>query len=262
MDILKEIRNRFTELSKKNSVNCDEEFDVLRTPDGQPLHNYQHKILRFNNSKITTYLNLITDLINTITKEACNFQKSKLISLVSELYNMTETSITEITQYKSCTIGCAACCRFLVETTAIEAEYTRQYIDSHFDSKTKYWLTKKIIQVAKQQPRQMNFLSEFDRENYYSKFIACPFLTDNNTCSIYQVRPFLCRTCFVFTDPQNCLPGGDIIGYTGDILVTASDALFNLSTITFPKLVVTDNTPLTRPLPVWFINDFDRINHD
>lgn len=262
MSNVKDIRARFIKLSQIDNINCDSGSDFLYDSNGQQLRNYHGKIIKFNNSRITDFLNLLIDWYNAIAKEAHNISKSELISLVSELYNITETAITEITQYKSCTLGCAACCHFLVETTAIEAEHIRQYIELHFSSKIKYWLTKKIIQVAKQQPRQMNFLPEEYKEIYYRKFIPCPFLTDNNTCSIYQVRPFLCRTCFVFNHPEDCLPGGSIIGYTGDILVTASEALFNLSIIAFPKLIATDNTPLTRPLPVWFINGFDRINFD
>ncbi|EOZ4894389.1 YkgJ family cysteine cluster protein [Pseudomonas aeruginosa] len=65
-----------------------------------------------------------------------------------------------------CRKGCSSCCHFTVTVSEIEM----QYIEAH----TKYKRLKQALPA----------------EDFHGQ--ACPFLK-SNSCSIYSVRPFVCR---------------------------------------------------------------------
>lgn len=110
-------------------------------------------------------------------------------SLKSKLKRM-QLLTSEIRQETSslvpCKKGCSACCHIKVEMCQAEAEIIGDYVH----------------QVPKKFPKGVHFPPE---SSLGHSDTPCPFLK-NNECSIYEVRPIVCRN-FVVTDVDNLLCG-------------------------------------------------------
>lgn len=97
-------------------------------------------------------------------------QLEKLYSLMDDLYSFFR-------QYTPCKKGCSYCCNIQVSVSPLEVEY---------------------IEHSTGIKRALNLgIGEFFGT-------PCPFL-DNNICSIYKYRPFVCRRHnALFNDPEWC----------------------------------------------------------
>jgi Fe-S-cluster containining protein len=96
------------------------------------------------------------------------FQKVKATPTrkLSLLYKETDEIYAAITPYTPCKKGCSACCYYEVTISEVEIRY--------IEENTKF----KRTNVIK------------DKTNFHGT--PCPFLK-NNSCSIYEFRPFMCR---------------------------------------------------------------------
>ncbi|HEY6528260.1 MAG TPA: YkgJ family cysteine cluster protein [Cellvibrionaceae bacterium] len=83
----------------------------------------------------------------------------------------------------ACKKGCAHCCNLRVEVLPPEAFYIASYIKALPDSQRQVHLKKLATHTVYSKGR--TFVN-------YNK--PCPFLSENNTCSIYSVRPHKCRS--------------------------------------------------------------------
>lgn len=114
----------------------------------------------------------------------------------------------------SCRQKCAACCRHLValeETEARRIAELVEEIDEPWRSKIKARLKAALqeVEAAGLLPRyremekvtKADFLS-FALE-YFARKIPCPFLEDES-CLIYEERPFVCRQYLVVSPAENC----------------------------------------------------------
>lgn len=78
----------------------------------------------------------------------------------------------------ACEKGCSHCCSIDVQLTGLEAFYIAQYKDIEMDNESKLTI------------------------DHTSK---CPFLCDDQSCGIYDVRPFICRSFLTTGPPEKCL---------------------------------------------------------
>lgn len=139
-------------------------------------------------------------------------------SIVARAVERTETAGTPI----SCKAGCGACCRQplliseaevfeLAELVASFPEPRRTIVTKRFEEGLRHfeelgWFTRfdNLSEVAKTGPseeiskRFVSVLSE-----YIAERIACPFLEDES-CSIYESRPLVCREYLVTSPAENC----------------------------------------------------------
>ena len=92
----------------------------------------------------------------------------------------------------TCKKGCSFCCNIKVESTQPE-------VDLIFD----YMRDKKIKVSQKQLEGQIPLTVE---NHFMSPFRKCVFLSDEGTCKVYEVRPFVCRNYFSVGDPNECDP--------------------------------------------------------
>ncbi|MBU3823227.1 MAG: YkgJ family cysteine cluster protein [Candidatus Oceanisphaera merdipullorum] len=81
--------------------------------------------------------------------------------------------------FSVCGNGCSSCCKSDVLITTLEAKYIEKKVDVK---------TKKYTGAT---------------ANHSSN---CPFLS-NESCSIYEYRPFNCRTLYTLDDPKYCETG-------------------------------------------------------
>jgi Fe-S-cluster containining protein len=90
----------------------------------------------------------------------------------------------------SCRKGCAFCCHLEVQVTDLEKDLIMDYAKEHG---IKY--NEKKLEEQLQYNEQTLPLSDVSR---------CVFLSNQNTCNIYEVRPLHCRKYLVLNDPKFC----------------------------------------------------------
>ena len=135
-------------------------------------------------------------------------------ALSDAIVNETTRLVHEAGKKISCTSGCGACCRGFVAITQAEARQIggfmaalppdrRATLDARF-------------QQAHQQLEEAGLLKTIEAAEswgaadyqamvtaYFPLGIACPFL-ENESCSIYQVRPITCREFLVTSPAHHC----------------------------------------------------------
>jgi Fe-S-cluster containining protein len=106
-------------------------------------------------------------------------KKEKLI----HIYNRFEQDISEFKGLAVCQIGCADCCINVgsIDITTLEGIIIYQRT-SLLPKPLKIEIKEKLIQ------------NKMEKEA--NRFARCPFLKEDNTCSIYDIRPFSCRRLY------------------------------------------------------------------
>ena len=116
----------------------------------------------------------------------------------------------------SCSMGCAHCCRQLVPLSAPEAAMVFEFVKTTAEPRKSKIANRFSAGVAHLE--KIGLLSELKRlhdpavsdeeltaitRKYFAQQIACPFLEDE-CCSIYAVRPSMCREYLVCSPADNC----------------------------------------------------------
>jgi len=146
------------------------------------------------------------DCIKAARTLKADLDKDKDQALISLYNEMEERIIDYIPMLEkqgksiSCKKGCSHCCHLNVYITEIEAKIIAEYCHDH--------------NIPIDQNYLMKQLAIDENQISKSQHSACVFLK-NNECSIYPVRPSVCRTMYVFTDPSLCAikDNNTIIGY-------------------------------------------------
>jgi hypothetical protein len=107
----------------------------------------------------------------------------------------------------SCRSGCSHCCRFLIPTSRVEIHALAQFIKRTFDrdrieglrARTRQWHD--WDQSRPGRHRAAEIPEPVDLEGYDP---CCPLLV-RGACSAYPMRPIICRTHFVRSNPSLCL---------------------------------------------------------
>lgn len=116
----------------------------------------------------------------------------------------------------SCQAGCSACCYQLIPLSVPEALYLMAHI-RHFPKQrqmktidrfqevyravTDHNLVEKLnaIDDDKSKPEGLSI-----GRDYFELGIPCPFLEDQS-CTIHEIRPIVCREYNVFSEPKKCI---------------------------------------------------------
>jgi Fe-S-cluster containining protein len=112
----------------------------------------------------------------------------------------------------SCKAGCGACCRQLVPVTQVEArmlgtlvqempEPRRSEILARFDRARKRLAEAEMLSALENRDRKETLVQLGLR--YFALGIPCPFL-ENESCSIYEDRPLICREYLVTSPAEAC----------------------------------------------------------
>ena len=185
---------------------------------------------------------------------------------LKEIYEIFDEGNKQFEKYASCSKGCGHCCCLYVDCSPIEAELIREYVQAHFSEEHKSILKTKIEEVAPLIPtgEEMNENTE-NALHYLNKRIPCIFLSEENTCSIYPVRPFNCRKFLTITSPHECIKGEQVVKINPSInnIGLLSINSLSLSVTRFKRLAVEngqDLKALFKGLPLWFKNGFEDID--
>jgi Fe-S-cluster containining protein len=138
-----------------------------------------------------------------------------LQSLDNSLIQGATGQLADAGQIVSCKAGCGACCRQLVPLTIFEAEALATWIRTLPEARQqelaeRFHQALLKISAAGLIDRMVDetwFLdsetaSELSLDYLYAR-VACPFL-ENEACSIYAIRPLVCREYLVTSTPEHC----------------------------------------------------------
>ena len=138
-------------------------------------------------------------------------------ALCTKVVNAAAGIAADHGQRITCSKGCTYCCSYLAPLSSAEAFRIRDEILTMPVSKRRYYLRSMMIRARYilnhsqplQQPEeppgltsQQNRLQNIS-EWYGSLKLACPFLS-NRQCSIYQLRPLVCREYLVSSPASAC----------------------------------------------------------
>lgn len=150
------------------------------------------------------------------------YSKNGIKSILKYLYNHSYSIIDELIYENiikvsklqgkpiSCTKGCYFCCYEQVLAQGIEALSAAAWINDQprpfkkqVAKKLKKWHQKlKNANINSDLKTHQEIYSSAD--DYWRANVPCPFLSNDNACSIYKVRPFACRTMLAISSPDKC----------------------------------------------------------
>lgn len=135
-------------------------------------------------------------------------------ALSDAIVNQTTLLVQKAGEKITCASGCGACCRGFVAITQAEARQLRDYMvalpqDRRATLEARFSQAHQQIEAAGLLKTiagaEFWTLAEYQAmvTAYFPLGIACPFL-ENESCSIYPVRPITCREFLVISPPQHC----------------------------------------------------------
>ena len=99
----------------------------------------------------------------------------------------------------SCTAKVKGCCYLAVSAVLVEAlPAARRVIDSGMDTPE---FRERLHAVG-------DSMESMKQEEWFETMTPCVFLTEDQRCGIYSIRPSPCRSHIVFSPPENCEPIG------------------------------------------------------
>jgi Fe-S-cluster containining protein len=106
---------------------------------------------------------------------------------LKRIYESFEQDASEYKKDAICKIGCTFCCTDVgnVDTTTLEGVIIHERVKK-FPERLKGTVTKKITQ------------NRLEKEE--KKIAPCPFLKEDDTCLIYDIRPFSCRQLYSISE--------------------------------------------------------------
>lgn len=133
---------------------------------------------------------------------------------IKELQNATLKICTTKGDTIRCQKGCCFCCYMYVEATLQECEAIVYYVYQNENVLTTF--LRRYPQWRENIKENGDLFKSFwnqevtpenaeAEKRYHKQNIPCPFL-DNQSCSIYEVRPFLCATHYAVSPPEWCNP--------------------------------------------------------
>ena len=111
----------------------------------------------------------------------------------------------------TCKLGCCHCCGQFILTNVAEAHALAQYVKREFSidqiaelmMRTQQWHEWEDSRRGRYPSTRPNVKTDITDDHPY-----CPMLVKGE-CSAYPVRPIICRTHFVCSDPTACRPSSD-----------------------------------------------------
>jgi Fe-S-cluster containining protein len=194
------------------------------------------------------------DILKLTRDKGAMIDKEKALRDLKNIYEMTDKALEPFLHNSSCEKGCNACCYLIVDSTAIEAEMVRRYMEEHLDDDERRRVLKKIKEAKHHYPDPVGRDEEFSDalvEKHFALNIPCPFLSSVGLCTIYEVRPINCRKHIVFSDPSQCKIMATTASYEAEYFLQVYPALNCLSVLVYPEL------NFNRHFPDWFTEEFD-----
>ena len=219
---------------------------------------YGSKKFVYNLDAVNAHLTRLSDFclkrIITPFNEKKTMDEPAGLEVLQRLYGLLDKVLHPFLVNSSCKKGCKECCNLVVETTSIEADMVRRYIDTHFDGDTKTDVVDSIKKTADRYADPALLGDKYAHmkvERYLDSQLRCPFYTKKHICSIYPARPLGCRTHMVFSPPKQCATRKIVDYYDGAYFPHIYKAVECLSALVYPDI------PYEKHLPDWFVQEFE-----
>jgi Fe-S-cluster containining protein len=135
-------------------------------------------------------------------------------AMTNEFLEIGVNAAASIGENVSCTKGCGACCNQPVPISEIEAYHLAELVENMPEPKRSE--VKKKFADACERFHEINWFNRMENfvqlelndrvslaVEYFSENIPCPFL-EEQSCSIHQNRPLVCREYLVTTPAKYC----------------------------------------------------------
>lgn len=232
--------------------------------------NYENREIVFNYTKTNELYNHISDfLLKEIVDKELSVSKGK--EYIKYLYKIGEEGTRPFSNYTSCKRGCSSCCHIYLDCSAIEAELIREYLVKNFSEEEVSILNNKIEDTINELPNYKDVLEGNGGNElikaFGNKHIPCIFLSDDNACSIYEVRPFNCRKLVSFSPASTCFKGEEIIrpSISIDNIISYTINHLSMNIARYKKLKVyseveSEDRAIYKSIQHWFKNGFNDID--
>jgi Fe-S-cluster containining protein len=107
----------------------------------------------------------------------------------------------------SCKAGCSHCCKLPATATIPEIVSVVDYLTQRSDWERRRPALEKALTHQLTEYAGVNVLVERERIAFFRRQLPCVFLTDDQRCEIYPVRPTVCRYHMVVSPPEHCEGG-------------------------------------------------------
>lgn len=161
----------------------------------------------------------------------------KMLPVSSEVAAMARRAAEKLGFEVACKERCGACCRQLVPLSPPEAAMVFEFVETMpepqksevrkgFDLALGRLTERRFLDKLKH--LQDPFINDEEHEaitnEYFHQQVPCPFLV-NESCSIYEVRPSMCREYLVSSPAENCKSPSDRRISRVPVCVRLSEAL-------------------------------------
>lgn len=137
-------------------------------------------------SVYNNFLARLKDIIGNIPKARVTHRE-----VDNQIHELFENPI--VSENVSCKKGCSYCCYTQVSVTESEAELLAKCVTDGVE------IDRSFLYI---QGEAANSASDWYSIPYEMR--KCVFLAEDNTCRVYEDRPSVCRTNYVFSTPEKC----------------------------------------------------------
>lgn len=166
----------------------------------------------------------LVDGMQELFKTKVNQPGITLFEKLEAIYTFTDRFNAYVATFAVCQRGCSHCCKMDVNVSRLEAEYITKNGGPMLDQGI---------------------------QHTYGHHSACPFLSQDDTCTVYNHRPFNCRTFHTLDDPKYCAKGTEthqVYGASG----AGYGVGFYKAVATWLKYVHEDRSLPYRDIRDWF----------
>ncbi|MGH4122281.1 MAG: YkgJ family cysteine cluster protein [Clostridium sp.] len=211
---------------KKNHI-----YESLLLPDTGRQVIYDQTEIIMAIQKLNGFIEARIDPINT------ELSPKESIRKLGRLYEKLDNALKPIAKVTSCKQGCNHCCFLPILSSQLENELIKDYMNEHYSPDKLAEFKGKINQNKDVLSQLVHVKGRFMNENYklYANAnIPCAFLDGDNNCSIYSVRPFICRKYLVFNESVLCEnPLNKTDQYYSPYLTKVKDSIIKLNKLTY-----------------------------
>ena len=156
------------------------------------------------------------------------FSKEGIKAALVQIMDLAQEMVVHISDAQEepgveCAAGCSYCCYTQVKLTPAEALLAFSWMDQEFSNQDKILLWKRV-----ENNRRLTEGQSLSTRVSIKKNSPCIFLK-NNGCSIYPVRPFICRSWSSYSR-QRCMDAFNTGDHTAEIETsTSSNFVFSLA---------------------------------
>lgn len=197
------------------------------------------KKLEYNYTEFVKAVESLNSFLDSRIKEVnSRITEEEALRKLKKLYEKLDAALAPVGRVSSCRQGCGHCCQLLILTSKLEKQLIKEYLSSHFpEEEVKAFLLKieeRRELLSKLTVYRDGSFEESAKKEYLASRLPCVFQDENQSCMIYEARPFICRKYLVFNSPEVCAALTRITKqYYSPFQSTSKDAIIKLNQLAY-----------------------------